>query len=109
MRVGSQTGGLRGGYAQVTLAGTRFRSVRYVPDVKITGYLPDRGTAKFTISGTAAARGKVSVTSSGRVTGRLGGKKVSVKAASAAQGSSASPGPVGPLPRAARPLAGLAR
>lgn len=108
---GSQTGGLRGGYAQVTLAGTRFRGIEYVPGVRITGYLPDRGTAKFTVSGSAAARGRVTVSSSGRVRGRLGGRKVSVKAkaTAASAGAVAADGPVGPLPRKARPLGGLAR
>jgi len=113
IRVGSQSGGLRAGYAQATRSGFRFRAVQYVPDVSITGFLPDKGTASFTIRGTAAARGKVRITQSGRVSGTLAGKRVLVRA-SAAEASTRSllrtrPAPLGPLDRRARPLAALGR
>lgn len=109
IRVNSRTGGLRAGYAQATRTGFRFRSVSYVPDVRITGFLADRGTSSFTVTGKAAARGKVKITSSGRISGRLGGKRISAVASSRSLRRSGVIGPIGPVPRAPRPLAGLGR
>lgn len=114
IRVGSRTGGLRAGFAEATRTGFRFRSVSFVPDVRISGFLADRGTSRFTVSGSAAARGSVSITSSGRISGRLGGRRISgstgrAVAASTRRALAQRPGPIGPVPREARPLAGLAR
>lgn len=117
IRVGSRTGGLRAGFAEATRTGFRFRRVSYVPDVRVTGFLSDRGTSSFTISGSAAARGRVRITASGRISGTLGGKRISGSASralaarrsGAADGLTGRPGPIGPVPRVARPLAGLAR
>jgi len=113
IRVGSQTGGLRAGYARVTRTGIRFRRVEYIPGVRITGFLPDRGSASFTVSGGPAARGKVKISAGGRISGRLGGKRIGGTAARTAttrgDALAGAPGPIGPLPRRARALAGLAR
>jgi len=114
IRVGSRTGGLRAGYAEATRTGFRFRSVSYVPDVRISGFLSDRGTSSFTVSGRAASRGRVRVTAAGRISGTLDGKRISGstgRAAAATRGAAGAqrPGPIGPVPRAPRPLAGLGR
>lgn len=106
IRVGSRTGGLRAGYAQATRSGFRFRAVQYVPGVSVTGFLPDKGTATFTVRGSAAARGEVRITRSGAVTGTLGGKRVRVRASAAAASTRAllrvRPAPIGPLDRRVR-------
>lgn len=99
IRIGSRTGGLRAGFAEATRTGFRFRRVQYVPDVSVTGFLPDRGTATFTVGGGAAARGRIRISSSGAVSGTLGGRRVRLggtrAAAATATALSARPAPVG--------------
>jgi pimeloyl-ACP methyl ester carboxylesterase len=75
---GSRTGGLRSGSARYERAGFRLRGVEYVPGVAVSGFAPrsDGATAAFTVGGRAAARGRVRVAPDGRVTGRLGGRRV---------------------------------
>jgi pimeloyl-ACP methyl ester carboxylesterase len=106
IRVGSRTGGLRAGYASATKTGFRFRAVQYVPGVSVTGFLPDRGTASFTIGGKAAPRGKIRITEAGRVSGTLGGRRVLARAGAATASTRAllraRPAPVGPLDRRIR-------
>ena len=83
---GSYAAGLRSGTALWTESGISFRRVEYVPGVTVTGFLPhnDHATARLTIGGRAAARGIVRRLASGRIVGRLGGRRVSVAAAAAA-------------------------
>jgi hypothetical protein len=82
---GSQAPGLRSGTARWTSTGIGFRRVEYVPGVTVSGFLSHAAgaSARFTIGGRAAARGAVTRLASGRVVGRLGGRRVSVAAADA--------------------------
>ncbi len=87
-------GGLRAGYVKVLQSGLSLRGYEYVPGVRISGTLRPRGTSTFRISGAQASRGTVQVSQTLRVSGRLGGRKVSTRFGQAAA-------------RAARPYGGL--
>ena len=93
-RVPSGAGGLRAGFVRVSAAGLRLRNYEYVPGVRVSGSLPRRGTAVLRVTGSQASRGTVRVTQSLRVTGRLGGRRVSTRFGQAAA-------------RTARPYGGL--
>jgi pimeloyl-ACP methyl ester carboxylesterase len=82
---GSRVAGLRGGAARWSSTGIRFAGVQYVPGVAVTGFLPhaEGAQATFGISGSAAARGRVTVGAGGRVTGRLGGRRIDGRLAAA--------------------------
>ncbi len=73
-------GGLRGGSARVK-SQTRWtlRSYELVPGVRISGSYNANGTSTFTFSGSNAASGAITLTKSGRATGRLGGSRVNAK------------------------------
>ncbi len=90
----SGAGGLRSGYVRVLRNGLSLRNYEYVPGVVVSGTLPDRGTASFRISGRAASRGRVQVSQTLQVRGRLGGREVRTRFGQAAS-------------RAARPYGGL--
>lgn len=77
-------GGLRGGAVRAAGSTYRFASYEYVPGVLVSGTYNRRGTSTFTIRGRGTAAGRVSVARSGAVSGRLGGRKVTVKFAGAA-------------------------
>ncbi len=87
-------GGLRSGSVKVLRDGLSLRNYEYVPGVRISGTLLDRGTSRFRVSGRQASRGTVQVTSTLQVSGRLGGRTVSTRFGQAAA-------------RAARPYGGL--
>lgn len=87
-------GGLRSGYVKVLRSGLSLRDYEYVPGVRISGTLPNRGTARFRVSGAQASRGSVRVSESLQVSGTLGGRRVSTRFGQAAA-------------RAARPYGGL--
>ena len=81
----SGVGGLRAGYLRVTGQGTLdFRGYEYVPGVTVSGSLPPEGTATLRVRGWAAARGTVRITASLRVSGVLGGRRVSAQFGTAA-------------------------
>lgn len=92
----SGAGGLRAGSVRVVPGGLVLRGYEYVPGVRISGSLPDRGTASFTVTGPQAARGRVRVSATLRVTGTLDGRRISARFGQAAS-------------RAARPYGGLTR
>ena len=83
---GARVAGLRSGVAVWRASGVRLAAVQYVPGVVVSGFLPhaEGASAAFTIAGAAAARGRVTIASGGRVTGRLGGRRVSTSFASRA-------------------------
>ena len=76
---GARVAGLRSGVAVWRASGVRLAAVQYVPGVVVSGFLPhaESASAAFTIAGAAAARGRVTIAPGGRVTGRLGGRRVS--------------------------------
>ena len=77
-RLPSAVGGLRNGSVRVSsIRRLTLRDYEYIPGVRLNGrYLID-GTTRVRITGSAAARGTLTFTRDGRVTGRLGGKRVS--------------------------------
>ena len=93
-RAPSGVGGLRGGSVRVTSRGTLvFRGYQFVPGVSIAGALPPEGTATLQVRGAAAARGTVRISPSLRVTGTLGGRRVSARFGTAASARAAGLGP----------------
>lgn len=82
-RLPSSVGGLRGGSAKVSRTGVRLSRYEYIPGVRVSGSAPFRKTARLRVSGGGAVAGSVSVTQSGRVTGTLGGRRVSARAGAA--------------------------
>ncbi len=79
---GSRTGGLRGGVATVEGSFITFRRVSYVPGVRVSGTYAttDTGVSQFAVTGPAAAAGTLSVSSTGHITGSLGGKRIDAQA-----------------------------
>lgn len=73
-------GGLRGGRFTVSRTALQLIGYEYVRGVRVNGSYPSGGgTATFTISGPAAAPGRITVTRSGAVSGSIGGRKVKGK------------------------------
>jgi len=85
-RLPKSVGGLRGGFAQVSRTRVRLVRYEYVPGVRVSGSAPFQGTAHLRVSGGGAAAGSVTITQGGQVSGRLGGRRVSAKASTAAAG-----------------------
>jgi pimeloyl-ACP methyl ester carboxylesterase len=84
---GSKVAGLRSGRATTTGSRYALRRVEYVPGVTVTGTVPvEGGSAKLRVGGKAAAHGTLTFHADGLVTGRLGGRRISMRpAARAAQ------------------------
>ncbi|MGZ8633325.1 MAG: alpha/beta hydrolase [Solirubrobacteraceae bacterium] len=83
--VGSKVAGLRSGNATATSRGYNLRRVEFVPGVVVSGTVPvQAGSSTLTISGRTAPHGSLTMHTDGTVTGRLGGRKVSVRSARAA-------------------------
>jgi hypothetical protein len=84
--VGSKVAGLRSGHATATSHGYDLRRVEFVPGVRVNGTVPaQKGSSTLTINGRSAPHGTLTMHPDGTVTGRLGGRKVSVHAARAAR------------------------
>src|SRR3954469_11631118 len=81
-------GGLRGGNATVHQDGTfRLNKYQYVPGVVVSGTADANRNAKITIHGGGALRGTLRLQANGAVSGRLGGKKVTIGASSSLHSS----------------------
>src|SRR5918911_87531 len=50
-RIGTQVGGVRGGFARWTATGIRLRRMEYVPGARVTGFSQRGGTTRVTVSG----------------------------------------------------------
>jgi pimeloyl-ACP methyl ester carboxylesterase len=75
--------GLRGGNATVSAIGTfHLRRYQYIPHVLVSGTATTAGSAKLTIHGGGTASGTLKFSPNGAVSGTLGGKHVSLGAAS---------------------------
>lgn len=75
--------GLRGGNATVSSGGAiHLRRYEYIPHVLVSGTATTSGSAKLTIHGGGTVRGTLKFTAGGAVSGTLGGKHVSLGAAS---------------------------
>ena len=68
--------GLRGGTFRLRRRSIALKRLQVVPGVRVSGLLPQRGSARLRISGAHAARGRVRISASGVVRGRLGGRRV---------------------------------
>jgi pimeloyl-ACP methyl ester carboxylesterase len=74
---GARTGGgLRGGGYRFGARGVTLRRYAYVPGVRLDARPRADGSLRIDVRGGGAAAGTVRVTSSGRVAGRLGGRRV---------------------------------
>jgi pimeloyl-ACP methyl ester carboxylesterase len=77
-------GGLRAGNATVNKDGSfKLNRYQYVPGVVVSGKVDAKRNAKITIHGGGALSGTLTLSDSGAVNGRLGGKKVTIGASSA--------------------------
>jgi pimeloyl-ACP methyl ester carboxylesterase len=68
--------GLRGGRFRLRRRGIVLDGLQVVPGVHVSGRLPRRGSARLRISGAHAARGRVRISPTGVVRGRLAGHSV---------------------------------
>ncbi len=93
-RTPTGAGGLRSGHVRVVGGGLSLRNYEYVPGIRVSGTLANRGTSTFRVAGSQASRGTVRVSEALQVTGRLGGRRVSTRFGQAAA-------------RSARPYGGL--
>ncbi len=85
-RAPTRVGGLRGGYVSVSgITRYTLHSYEYVPGVRVSGTVRDGATSRLTIRGASAARGRLTVTSKGGVSGTLGGRRVSTRFARSAR------------------------
>jgi hypothetical protein len=81
-------GGLRAGNATVNGDGSfKLNHYQYVPGVVVSGKVDANRNAKVTVRGGGALSGSLSLRASGAVSGRLGGRKVTIGAASALRSS----------------------
>ncbi|UTI66595.1 alpha/beta hydrolase [Paraconexibacter antarcticus] len=80
-RVPSAVGGLRSGSVRVKGSVLTLRRYEYVPGVKLSGTYRLGGTARVSVTGSAAAHGTLTLTKAGRATGRLGGRRILAGAA----------------------------
>jgi hypothetical protein len=72
----ARVGGLRGGTISQSSAGVTLRKVVVVPGVTVSGRFPSQGDARLSIRGRSAARGTLTLTRDGIITGRLGGRRI---------------------------------
>jgi pimeloyl-ACP methyl ester carboxylesterase len=83
---GAKVAGLRSGHATATSRGYSLRRVEFVPGVTVSGAVPAQaGTSTLTIGGRSAPHGTLTAHPDGTITGRLGGRKVSIHGARAAR------------------------
>src|SRR5205814_1401549 len=95
-RIGTQVGGLRGGFARWTATGIRLRRLQYVPGVTVTGFAQRGGTTRVTVSGTAGAHGTVRVLAGGQVIARLDGRRITGRLPAATLARAAAAAAVAP-------------
>ena len=90
----SRIAGMRRGTIAVSERAITLRGVEHVRGVRVTGSFPFAGSrARLRITGRAAARGRLTLTRSGTVTGRLGGRRVRAVPRSASVRAGAFGGP----------------
>ncbi|MCW2995817.1 MAG: alpha/beta hydrolase [Conexibacter sp.] len=81
-------GGLRAGNATVNRDGSfKLNHYQYVPGVNVSGKVTASRSATITIRGGGALSGKLTISAAGAVHGTLGGKKVTIGAASSVRSS----------------------
>jgi hypothetical protein len=77
-------GGLRGGHFFETLNSIALRNVVYIPGVRVSGLVGERGGARLTIAGSKGSHGHIRIRG-GRVSGVLGGRRVNGRIRSLAE------------------------
>ena len=84
---GSSFGGLHGGYARLSSSAVRLADFTFVPGVQLSGTLPASGgklhAIDVRVSGAAATHGTVVLSSGGRASGTLGGRRFDLSIARA--------------------------
>jgi pimeloyl-ACP methyl ester carboxylesterase len=89
---GSSFGGLRGGYAELSVSAARLRRYSFVTGVQLSGVFPvlngELQPATIAISGSQAAHGRVTFGLRRYVTGTLGGRRFKVSLATVRLASS---------------------
>jgi len=86
--VPKHVGGLRAGNATVNRDGSfKLNHYQYVPGVSVSGKVTASRSATITIRGGGALSGKLTISTSGAVHGTLGGRKVTIGAASSVRSS----------------------
>jgi pimeloyl-ACP methyl ester carboxylesterase len=76
---GLSGGGLRGGSVREHGDGVDMRGYQYVPGVILDARLGYDGSASIRVRGAKAARGRITITRRGRLTGRLGGRRLNLR------------------------------
>lgn len=86
--VPKHVGGLRAGNVTVGADGSyKLNHYQYVPGVVVSGKVTAKGVATVTVHGGGALAGTLRLTRGGSTSGRLGGRKVTIGAASSVRGS----------------------
>ncbi len=110
---GSSFGGLRGGYARLGNSSVSLHRFSFVPGVEVSGTFPVKEgklqTSTVRVEGSAAAQGTVTVGTSKRVTGELGGRRFDVDLAKVKLSRAGAPEHEWPSAPMIFPLPGLAR
>jgi len=78
-----RVGGLRAGYVRAGQEALELHGAVYVPGVRLRGriVLDNRPHGAVRVTGKAAAQGRIAFRRDGSVTGRLGGRRIRVRAA----------------------------
>lgn len=87
----SSLGGLRGG--SLRIRGEKravLRNYEYIPGLKLSGTYVSGGTSTFTVTG-SASNGRITISASGRATGRLGGRRINKAPKASAARETAGP------------------
>jgi pimeloyl-ACP methyl ester carboxylesterase len=79
----SRIAGLRGGNATVSTSAFHLHAYQYVTGVRVSGTADLQGNATITLHGGGALSGRLKVGANGSVSGKLGGKKITIAASSA--------------------------
>jgi hypothetical protein len=79
-RAPNALGGLRGGTITRTGGAFRLNAYQYVPGVAVSGTIQLDGAARVSVSGGGAHTASLRITSSGRISGVVGGRSVSLAA-----------------------------
>jgi pimeloyl-ACP methyl ester carboxylesterase len=110
---GSSFGGLHGGYARLSASAVSLHGLTFVPGVALSGTLLASGGRLHSITvhvgGGAAAHGTVTIASSGRALGSLGGRRFDVSIARAHLSRVQAAPLEWPPPKLRFPLPALAR
>jgi hypothetical protein len=81
-RTPARVGGLRRGNGVLSATKVTLRRYSYVPGVELSGAVSPEGAGTVTVRGRAAARGRLTISENGAVTGELSGRRITTSVAS---------------------------